>query len=230
MRDWDLFGAIHEYEFLYQVFGRDHFGEVMCNLDVFLRRFNEIQYWVVSEICLTNTLSKRAQLLRKFIKLGAYCREQQNLNAFFAIVIGLSNVAISRLTQTWERLSSRFRKMYTEFEILIDPSKNHRSYRLYVAKLQPPILPFTPLLMKDMTFTHEGNRSSLDSLINFEKMHMLAQTLRTIRYCRSRPLGLEVPQVPKNETEIRDYVRNLQVVDNQRRLLALSQRLEPKRP
>ncbi|KAK4289884.1 hypothetical protein Pmani_037176, partial [Petrolisthes manimaculis] len=230
MRDWDLFGAIHEYEFLYQVFGRDHFGEVMCNLDVFLRRFNEIQYWVVSEICLTNTLSKRAQLLRKFIKLAAYCREQQNLNAFFAIVIGLSNVAISRLTQTWERLSSRFRKMYTEFEILIDPSKNHRSYRMYVAKLQPPILPFTPLLMKDMTFTHEGNRTSLDGLINFEKMHMLAQTLRTIRYCRSRPLGLEVPQVPKNETEIREYVRNLQVVDNQRRLLALSQRLEPKRP
>lgn len=61
----------HQYEFLYQVFGRDHFGEVMCNLDVFLRRFNEIQYWVVSEICLTNTLSKRAQLLRKFIKLAA---------------------------------------------------------------------------------------------------------------------------------------------------------------
>ncbi|ROT66060.1 Rap guanine nucleotide exchange factor 4 [Penaeus vannamei] len=93
-------------------------------------------------------LSKRAQLLRKFIKLAAYCKEEQNLNAFFAIVIGLSNVAVTRLTQTWERLSSKFRKMYTEFEMLIDPSRNHRAYRIYVAKLQPPILPFTPLLMK----------------------------------------------------------------------------------
>ncbi|XP_068242450.1 rap guanine nucleotide exchange factor 4 [Palaemon carinicauda] len=228
--DWDLFSVIHEYEFLYQVFGRDHFGQVMCNLDVFLRRFNEIQYWVVSEICLTGTLSKRTQLLRKFIKLAAYCKEQQNLNAFFAIVIGLSNVAVSRLTQTWERLSSRFRKMYTEFEMLIDPSRNHRSYRLYYAKLQPPILPFTPLLMKDMTFTHEGNKTKHDGLVNFEKMHMLADTLRTIRYCRSRPLALELPLVPKNENDIRVYVRNLQVIDNQRRLLALSQRHEPKRP
>ncbi|XP_069942106.1 rap guanine nucleotide exchange factor 4, partial [Cherax quadricarinatus] len=230
LHDWNLFSAIHEYEFLYQVFGRDHFGQVMCNLDVFLRRFNEIQYWVVTEICLANALSKRTQLLRKFIKLAAYCKEHQNLNAFFAIVIGLSNVAISRLTQTWERLSSRFRKMYTEFEMLIDPSKNHRAYRIYVAKLHPPILPFTPLLMKDMTFTHEGNRTMLDGLVNFEKMHMLAQTLRTIRYCRSRPLALEAPPVPKNENEIRVYVRNLQVIDNQRRLLALSQRYEPKRP
>nr|XP_045601752.1 rap guanine nucleotide exchange factor 4-like isoform X3 [Procambarus clarkii] len=261
LHDWDLFSAIHEYEFLYQVFGRDHFGQVMCNLDVFLRRFNEIQYWVVTEICLANTLSKRAQLLRKFIKLAAYCKEHQNLNAFFAIVIGLSNVAISRLSQTWERLSSRFRKMYTEFEMLIDPSKNHRAYRIYVSKLHAPILPFTPLLMKDMTFTHEGNRTLTDGLVNFEKMHMLAQTLRTIRYCRSRPLGdplalnntstldkkgsatpnkrlsttlsrdaLEIPPVPKSENEIRVYVRNLQVIDNQRRLLALSQRHEPKRP
>ncbi|XP_066979816.1 rap guanine nucleotide exchange factor 4 isoform X3 [Macrobrachium rosenbergii] len=228
--DWDLFSVIHEYEFLYQVFGRDHFGQVMCNLDVFLRRFNEIQYWVVSEICLAGALSKRTQLLRKFIKLAAYCKEHQNLNAFFAIVIGLSNVAVSRLTQTWERLSSRFRKMYTEFEMLIDPSRNHRAYRIYYAKLQPPILPFTPLLMKDMTFTHEGNKTKLDGLVNFEKMHMLAETLRTIRYCRSRPLALELPLVPKNENEIRVYVRNLQVIDNQRRLLALSQRHEPKRP
>ncbi|MPC13757.1 Rap guanine nucleotide exchange factor 4 [Portunus trituberculatus] len=161
----------------------------MCNLDVFLRRFNEIQYWVVTEMCLANALSKRSQLLRKFIKLAAYCKEQQNLNAFFAIVIGLSNVAVSRLTQTWERLSSRFRKMYSEFEMLIDPSKNHRAYRMYVAKLHSPILPFTPLLMKDMTFTHEGNSTIIDGLVNFEKMHMLAETLRTIRYCRSRPLA-----------------------------------------
>ncbi|XP_037803059.1 rap guanine nucleotide exchange factor 4-like [Penaeus monodon] len=201
--DWDLFSAIHEYEFIYEVFGRDHFGQVMCNLDVFLRRFNELQYWVVSEMCLTSALSKRAQLLRKFIKLAAYCKEEQNLNAFFAIVIGLSNVAVTRLTQTWERLSSKFRKMYTEFEMLIDPSRNHRAYRIYVAKLQPPILPFTPLLMK-------------------------GELLETSSY--ASPAALEAPPVPKNESEIRVYVKNLQVIDNQRRLLSLSQRLEPKRP
>ena len=40
-----------------------------------------------------------------------------------------------------------------------------------------------------MTFTHEGNKTYIDGLVNFEKMHMLAQTMRTIRYCRSRHLG-----------------------------------------
>ena len=30
------------------------------------------------------------------------CREYKNLNSFFAIVMGLSNIAVSRLSQTWE--------------------------------------------------------------------------------------------------------------------------------
>lgn len=63
-------------------------------------------------------------------------------------------------------------------------------FRVFVGKLQPPVIPFMPLLLKDMTFAHEGNKTSLDGLVNFEKMHMMAQTMRTIRFCRSRHLGM----------------------------------------
>lgn len=31
---------------------------------------------------------------------------------------------------------------------LKDPSRNHRAYRLTVAKLEPPLIPFMPLLIK----------------------------------------------------------------------------------
>ncbi|KAF2898240.1 hypothetical protein ILUMI_07929, partial [Ignelater luminosus] len=226
--DWDLFWCVHEYELLYHTFGRHHFGQITANLDIFLRRFNELQFWVVTEICMTSSLSKRVAILRKFIKLAAYCKEYQNLNAFCAIVMGLSNMAISRLSLTWEKLPSKFRKLYTEFESLIDPSRNHRSYRVSVSKLQPPIVPFMPLLLKDMTFTHEGNKTSLDGLVNFEKMHMLAQTLRTIRFCRSRHLVLDPPS-PKSEGEVKSYIACLRVIDNQRVLTGMSQKLEPRR-
>lgn len=98
------------------------------------------------------------------------CREYQNMNTFFAIVMGLSNIAVSRMTSTWDRLNSKVRRTFTEFEAIIDPSRNHRAYRLSVAKMSPPIIPFMPLLMKDMTFTHEGNKTTNDGLVNFEKM------------------------------------------------------------
>lgn len=44
---------------------------ITANLNVFLRHFNELQYWVVTQICLSTSLSKRAQILRKFIKIAA---------------------------------------------------------------------------------------------------------------------------------------------------------------
>lgn len=166
--------------------------------------------------------------------------------------MGLSNVAVSRLSLTWEKLPSKFRKLYTEFESLIDPSRNHRAYRVSVGKLQPPVVPFMPLLLKDMTFTHEGNKTCLDGLVNFEKMHMLAQTMRTIRFCRSRHLGKSLvfksfftkncfiyttcsfavlePPSPKSEGEVKSYISCLRVIDNQRVLTSMSQKLEPRRP
>ena len=39
---------------------------------------------------------------RLFCLLFFSCKEYQNLNAFFAIIMGLSNIAVSRLSQTWE--------------------------------------------------------------------------------------------------------------------------------
>lgn len=71
---WSLLKNMHEYELIYNVFGRSQlFKEQMitANSNVFLRHFNEIQYWVVTEICLSTSLSKRVQMLRKFIKIAA---------------------------------------------------------------------------------------------------------------------------------------------------------------
>ncbi|XP_069327037.1 rap guanine nucleotide exchange factor 4 isoform X8 [Eulemur rufifrons] len=228
--DWELFNCVHELELIYHTFGRHNFKKTTANLDLFLRRFNEIQFWVVTEICLCSQLSKRVQLLKKFIKIAAHCKEYKNLNSFFAIVMGLSNVAVSRLALTWEKLPSKFKKFYAEFESLMDPSRNHRAYRLTVAKLEPPLIPFMPLLIKDMTFTHEGNKTFIDNLVNFEKMRMITNTARTVRYYRSQPFNPDAAQANKNHQDVRSYVRQLNVIDNQRTLSQMSHRLEPRRP
>uniref|UniRef100_A0A8C1M9I4 Rap guanine nucleotide exchange factor (GEF) 4 n=1 Tax=Cyprinus carpio TaxID=7962 RepID=A0A8C1M9I4_CYPCA len=178
--DWELFDCVHEHELIYHTFGRQHFKKTTANLDLFLRRFNEVQLWVVTEVCLCPTLSKRVQLLKKFIKIAAHCKEFRNLNSFFAIIMGLGNPAVCRLSQTWEKLPSKFKKSYGEFENLMDPSRNHRAYRLTMAKLEPPIIPFMPLLIKDMTFTHEGNKTFTDRLVNFEKMVRLCGIFLTV--------------------------------------------------
>uniref|UniRef100_A0A8C1PBN4 Zgc:171558 n=1 Tax=Cyprinus carpio TaxID=7962 RepID=A0A8C1PBN4_CYPCA len=159
--DWELFSCVHEYELVYHTFGRQAYRRSTANLELFLKRFNQVQLWVVTEVCLCGTLSKRVQLLKKFIKIAAHCREFKNLNSFFAIIMGMCNPAVSRLSQTWERL--------------------------------------------------------------------IANTVRAMRHCRSQTFNAEVSPASKNPQEVRNYVRQLNVIDNQRTLSQLSFRLEPRR-
>ncbi|XP_044068628.1 rap guanine nucleotide exchange factor 3 isoform X2 [Siniperca chuatsi] len=284
--DWELFTAMHEVELVYYIFGRHKFpGAITANLERFVRRFNEVQYWVVTELCLCEDLVKRAILLKKFIKIAAVLKEQKNLNSFFAVMFGLSNSAVHRLYKTWERIPSKTKRIYCAYERLMDPSRNHRSYRLAVAKLSPPYIPFMPLLLKDMTFINEGNPSYVDKLVNFEKMvkqkyvfvtllgsiifltsrpqceinlksflflpfsqRMIAKTVKIVRGCRSQPYVPSSPQrgladrmflegpatristysdhglpLPSN---IRHYIQNLKVIDNQHKLTQLSRTIE----
>uniref|UniRef100_A0A287CTL2 Rap guanine nucleotide exchange factor 3 n=1 Tax=Ictidomys tridecemlineatus TaxID=43179 RepID=A0A287CTL2_ICTTR len=233
--DWNLFNSIHQVELIHYVLGPQHLRDVTtANLERFMRRFNELQYWVATELCLCPVPGLRAQLLRKFIKLAAHLKEQKNLNSFFAIMFGLSNSAISRLAHTWE-----------------DPSWNHRVYRLALTKLSPPVIPFMPLLLKDMTFIHEGNHTLVENLINFEKMRMMARAVRMLHHCRSHstvplsPLRSRVSHFHEDSQASRistcseqslstrspastwAYVQQLKVIDNQRELSRLSRELEP---
>ncbi|XP_029011620.1 rap guanine nucleotide exchange factor 3 [Betta splendens] len=249
--DWELFTAMHEVELVYYVFGRHKFqGAITANLERCVRRFNEVQYWVVTELCLCEDLVKRAVLLKRFIKIAVVLKEQKNLNSFFAVMFGLSNSAVQRLYKTWERIPSKIKRIYCSYERLMDPSRNHRAYRLAVAKLSPPYIPFMPLLLKDMTFIHEGNPNYVDKLVNFEKMRMIAKTVKMVRGCRSQPYVPSSPQrgladrmflegpaarvstysdlglPPRSCINIRHYIQNLKVIDNQRRLTQLSRTIE----
>ncbi|KFM04268.1 Rap guanine nucleotide exchange factor 3, partial [Aptenodytes forsteri] len=208
--DWNLFKSIHQVEMIHYIVGPQKFHDVTtANLERVMRRFNELQYWVATELCLCPEVGRRAQLLRKFIKLAAHLKEQKNLNSFFAVMFGVSNTAVSRLAKTWERLPHKIRKLHSALERMLDPSWNHRVYRLAVAKLSPPIIPFVPLLLKDMTFIHEGNRTLAENLINFEKMHMMAKTVRVLQRCRGdahaplSPLRNRSPHRPEDPKAVR---------------------------
>ncbi|NXH01264.1 RPGF3 factor, partial [Loxia leucoptera] len=253
--DWNLFKSIHQVEMIHYIVGPHKFREVAtANLARVLRRFNELQFWVATELCLCPELGRRAQLLRKFIKLAAHLKEQKNLNSFFAVMFGVSNTAVTRLAKTWEQWGGGATVPPVPPPHVPacpqDPSWNHRVYRLAVAKLSPPIIPFVPLLLKDMTFIHEGNRTLAENLINFEKMHMMAKTVRVLQRCRGHahaplsPLRSRSPHRPEEAKAVRistcseqslsvrnpvstwAYLQHLRAIDSQKELLRLSRELE----
>uniref|UniRef100_A0A3B5B4A9 Rap guanine nucleotide exchange factor 5-like n=1 Tax=Stegastes partitus TaxID=144197 RepID=A0A3B5B4A9_9TELE len=224
LTDFDLtiFDSMHEQELVYFTFNRHVTSNHTTALELLLQRCNEVQLWVMTEVLLCPTLCKRVQLIKKFIKIAAHCKAQRNLNCFFAIIMGLNAAAVSRLAQTWEKIPGKFKKLFSELETVTDPSLNHKAYRDSFKKMKAPKIPFLPLLLKDITFIHEGNKTFHDNLVNFEKLHMIAEMARLIRQCQKDPMGLDL--IPLLTT----YVDYLHIIDNQQTLFELSHRLEPR--
>ena len=62
----------------------------------------------------------------------------------FAIVSGLGHGAVSRLRASWEKLPSKYQRLFSDLQELMDPSRNMSKYRQLVAseQTQPPIVCF----------------------------------------------------------------------------------------
>ncbi|KAG6929783.1 Rap guanine nucleotide exchange factor like 1, partial [Chelydra serpentina] len=222
---WELFRCIHELEFVDYVFHGERGRRETANLELLLQRCSEVQHWVATEVLLCESLGKRAHLLKKFIKIAAICKQNQDMLSFYAVVMGLDNAAVSRLRLTWEKLPGKFKNLFRKFETLTDPCRNHKTYREVLSKMNPPLIPFVPLILKDLTFVHEGSKTLLDGLVNVEKLHSIAEKVRTIRKYRSRPL-CEYERASPSQLQTKAYVRQFQVIDNQNLLFELSYKLE----
>uniref|UniRef100_A0A3B5KSU2 Uncharacterized protein n=1 Tax=Xiphophorus couchianus TaxID=32473 RepID=A0A3B5KSU2_9TELE len=219
--DWTIFNSMHEQELIYFTFNRHVCSSYTMPLETLLQQCNEVQLWVMTEVLLCPMLCKRVQLIKKFIKIAAHCKAQRNLNSFFAIIMGLNAGAVSRLSQTWEKIPGKFKKLFSELETVTDPSLNHKAYRDSFKKMKSPKIPFLPLLLKDITFIHEGNKTFHDNLVNFEKLHMIADMARLIRECQQDHVG-------QYSDHLLPYTDYLHVIDNQQTLFELSHRLEPR--
>lgn len=65
------------------------------------------------------------------------------------------------------------------------PFHNMAKYRELQRTTSPPLIPFFPIIKKDLTFLYDGNESQVSGLVNFEKLRMLSQQIRVIKnYCQ----------------------------------------------
>uniref|UniRef100_A0A8C5U8Z2 Rap guanine nucleotide exchange factor like 1 n=1 Tax=Malurus cyaneus samueli TaxID=2593467 RepID=A0A8C5U8Z2_9PASS len=225
---WELFRCIHELEFVITCSPASAGRRETANLELLLQRCSEVQHWVGTELLLCEGLGKRAHLLKKLIKIAAICKQNQDMLSFYAIVIGLNNAAVSRLRLTWEvRDGGKFKNLFRKFENLTVGERNHKTYREVLAKMKPPLIPFVPLILKDLTFLHEGSKTLLDGLVNVEKLVSSGGELWNRAKYRSRPsVSLEMEASP-SQLQTKAYVRQLRVIDNQNLLFELSYKLEP---
>ncbi|XP_008558235.1 rap guanine nucleotide exchange factor 2 isoform X4 [Microplitis demolitor] len=191
LQDFSIFRQIESTEYVDDLFElKSRYGVPM--LSQFAELVNREMFWVVTEVCSEHNLVRRSKIIKQFIKIARQCKECKNFNSMFAIVSGLGHGAVSRLRASWEKLPSKYQRLFSDLQELMDPSRNMSKYRQLVAseQTQPPIIPFYPVVKKDLTFIHLGNDSRVENLVNFEKLRMIAKEVRTLTNMCSSPYDL----------------------------------------
>ncbi|XP_055644439.1 rap guanine nucleotide exchange factor 2 isoform X2 [Toxorhynchites rutilus septentrionalis] len=188
LQDFSIFRQIESTEYVDDLFSlKSRYGKPM--LVKFAELVNREMFWVVTEVCSEHNMMRRCKIIKQFIKIARHCKECKNFNSLFAIISGLGHAAVSRLRQSWEKLPSKYQKLFNDLQELMDPSRNMSKYRQLIQtelNAQHPVIPFYPVVKKDLTFIHLGNDSKIDSLINFEKLRMISKEVRTLlQMCNS---------------------------------------------
>ncbi|XP_046723140.1 rap guanine nucleotide exchange factor 6 isoform X3 [Silurus meridionalis] len=179
MRDFHIFQNIESTDYVDSLFKLNFSNG---HLKHFEELINQETFWVATEILHEANALKRMKTIKHFIKIALQCRECKNFNSMFAIISGLTLAPVARLRGTWEKLPSKYEKLFRDLQDIFDPSRNMAKYRniLSSQSIQLPIIPLFPVVKKDLTFLHEGNDTSVDGLVNFEKLRMIAKEIRHV--------------------------------------------------
>lgn len=197
-QDSEIFSSIDSSEYIADLWRNpDHLAKQ--NLQRFEDIPNEEMYWVVTTLVSETKSEVRAKFIKQFIKTARYCRDLKNFNSMFHIVSGLNHPLCDRLKSTWDKVPSKYKRTLQDLTTYMNPFHNMAKYRELQRSTQPPIIPFFPIIKKDLTFLFDGNDSEVHGLVNFEKLRMLSRQIRIVKsYCRI-PINPEPPHIDLNQ-------------------------------
>jgi hypothetical protein len=183
------------------------------NIRSMIDRTNIIVLFIGYEILKQESQSNRVHALQKWIKVCRECRKINNFNACREIVGGLRQVAVSRLSKTWEKVDPKLKKEFEEILELVAQKKNYKEMRSALSSVAPPCLPYIGMYLQDLTFIDEGNKDNVPNtnekpknpnvhapykpeLINFFKRQKIGVIIRGLQQYQTTPyIFLCVPEL-----------------------------------
>mmetsp|Transcript_10224 Transcript_10224/g.41632 ORF Transcript_10224/g.41632 Transcript_10224/m.41632 type:complete len:550 (-) Transcript_10224:48-1697(-) len=188
--DHRLYRAIRPEELLLQNWTKEGTKEIFSsNVLASIRHFCNIGKWVVTEIVSTPDLDKRVASLARFIKTVNECLKLHNFNGAMAIISGLQNHSVYRLTKTWESLPSATWAVWEAVTERLKCDNNYSNLRRILKATSPPCVPYLGMYLSELTFiSNESSWTESRRLVNVVKLRFITniilavQTFQNTRY------------------------------------------------
>lgn len=153
-------------------------------------RFNHATCWVATQVLRIPNLKKRALAIAHLIALAECLLNLTNLHGFIAVITGLSQHCVSRLSQTWKKVDPTAKKTFDALVSLASPIGNFKQLRAIHDTALPPFVPTPAMFLRDLLFVIDGNGGSFvqasviktDMILLARKVLLRVQSAQTVNY------------------------------------------------
>jgi len=137
---------------------------------------NTISIWIGNEVTLAVNIKIRVAIVVKFIALASEFRRHHNWHCMIAVIAGLSQFSIRRLSQTWKAVPTQSMNTFRTLSGLASPKMNFREIRQHFETAPHGALPLVTLL-KDLIHIGEYPNKNDQNHISLEKLDSLGPIL-----------------------------------------------------
>lgn len=186
-------------------------GSSSVNVRAMSTLSTDLANFVADSILQHDDHSRRAKVIKHWIKIANKCLELNNYDSLMAIVCSINSTPILRLKRTWDCVSSKSKAAFEQLKPLVDCSKNYTTLRQRLASLVSPTLPFLGVYLTDLMFVEAGNACTRDlprsrsssnlTAINFDKH---AKTARIIFELQRFQTPYYLQEIPELQTWLQD--------------------------
>lgn len=191
------------------------------------KHFNRSTRWIGSLIVKEYTPKKRAKTLTTMIALGEQLLAMRNYFGAMAVIIGISQSSITRLSATWGQLSSGALARWKSLEAIGNPVQNFKALRALqetaTAQGTNPFLLAPTLLFRDLLFIEDGNEDWIDKdagLLNWDKVKLYGRTFESIHLSQINPYPY------KHILIVQKYISHFHTLSEDE-IMAVSKTVEP---
>lgn len=155
----------------------------MCTINT------DVAHIVGDTILASDDMSKRAVVIKQWVKIATHCLELNNYDTVMGILCSINSSVVQRLKRTWEAVSKKTKARLAHLNEIMDYSRNYASLRSRIENPTAPCIPFLGIYLTDLTFLDAGNSklrelpsaASSDGktvyVINFDKHMRMAKVI-----------------------------------------------------
>lgn len=175
--------------------------------------FHRLSFMVPTMILLKdNNNTSRIKTIKYLLKICSELKHLHNYNSLFAIVAGLNNLAVQKISPLWKHGTSHY-ELFNELCDFISPLENFGKYRAAVKKItNNNYVPFIGAILFDMKHILENDLYDVDNQdFNWNICHKIIDSIDCLKH-------IKVDKNIKNNDKICDWFSSFLVCDDDDKL------------